>query len=501
MSRHRAGALEVRAGRQGSQFGCGAFFWLGDPVTVWRHRRFRLFWTGDTISALGGALSTVALPLLAIKTLGATPGQVGVLRSAQTLPFLLFAVPIGLLADRISRRRLLLAADALRFPLVGLIALAGAALGVRALTGLVFVVGVGTVAYEVAYLSVLPELVDGPAELPAANRAVETAHAGSGLIGPALGGVLVGALTPAGTVALDAISFGVGAALTLVNRWETVGVAPVRRRRWMAPRKRRTVVVDSAPPSTGRGRSVAAATPAVDQDGDGPERGRAASAADQDGPERDRAPSAVEQDRNEPERGRTSLLGGWTWLWRDRFVRPMTLYLAVNNLAAQAFQTALLVYLMITQHHSGVAVGLAFAASGAGFLAGAAVSPAAARRFGTGRVIIAASLLGALGIGVVAAGGFALVLAGSALAGAGPGLLNLHSIAVRQAITPPGLRGRVNAVVKTISYGSTTIGAFLGGAVAGASGPRTVIGAAAVVSALATGFPAFSAVRLLRRLE
>lgn len=95
---------------------------------MWRLRRFRLFWAGDTISAAGSALSAVAVPLLAIQTLHASDAAVGVLRAAQTLPFLLLAVPIGLLADRVSRRRLLLAADAVRFPLVAAIALTGAGL-------------------------------------------------------------------------------------------------------------------------------------------------------------------------------------------------------------------------------------------------------------------------------------------------------------------------------------------------------------------------------------
>jgi Transmembrane secretion effector len=400
-------------------------------VAVWRHRRFRLFWTGDTVSAAGGALSTVAVPLLALRTLHATDTQVGALRAAQTLPFLLLAVPIGLLADRISRRRLLLAADALRFPLVGVIALAGAALGIHLVIGLVFVAGVGAVAYEVGYLSVLPALVEGPAELPAANRAVETAHATAGLVGPAAGGALVSALTPAGVVALDAVSFGFGAVLTALNRWERAGSAP---------------------------ETVAAGA---------------------------------------PRRSRASLIAGWKWLWRDRLVRPMTLYLAVNNLAAQAFSTVLLVFLVGELHGSATAVGLALAASGAGFLAGAAVSPAAARRLGTGVVIVGASLLGAVGIAVVAAGSYLSVLAGSVLAGAGPGLLNLQSIALRQAATPGALLGRVNAAVKTVSYGSGTLGARLGGVAASASGPRTAIVAAAIVSAAATAFPAFSAVRKL----
>src|SRR4051794_26246762 len=151
---------------------------------VWRHRRFRLFWTGDTISAAGGALSTVALPLLAIETLHASGAGVGAVRAAQTLPFLLLAVPVGLLVDRVSRRRLLLIADAARFPLAAMIAVAAAlhVLPLAWLVALVLLVAAFTVLYEVTYLSVLPQLVDEPATLPRANRAVEAAHAGAALV-------------------------------------------------------------------------------------------------------------------------------------------------------------------------------------------------------------------------------------------------------------------------------------------------------------------------------
>ncbi|WP_433307204.1 MFS transporter [Actinoplanes sp. CA-030573] len=390
-------------------------------------RRFRLFWTGDTISAAGGALSAVALPLLAIETLHASDAEVGVLRAAQTLPFLLLAVPVGLLADRVSRRRLLLTADLARAPLVLAIALAGAALPVSGLVALVFLIGVGTVAYEVAYLSVLPELVDSRSSLPAANRAVESSHAAVSLIGPAVGGALVAALGAAAVVAIDAVSFAVGALFTAVNRW----------------------------PSGGSGFR--------------------------------RRPQAARE-----------LAAGWTWLWADGYVRPLTSYLAVNNLAAQAFQTALLLFVVRTLERGAAAVGFAVAATGFGFLSGALVSPGAARRFGTGRVLVIASLLGALGVALVAvSAGLPLVVAGSALAGLGSGLFNLHSIAVRQAVTPPPLLGRVNAVVKTISYGATTVGALAGGLAAAALGPRAVIGAAAVVSLGATACLLTPAVRTL----
>jgi MFS family permease len=496
---------------------------------VWRHRRFRLFWTGDTISAAGGALSTVAVPLLAVQTLDASDTALGVVRAAQTLPFLLLAVPIGLLADRVSRRRLLLTADAVRFPLAGVIAVLGAALTVGGLVALVFAIGVCTVAYEVAYLSVLPDLVDGPAELPPANRAVETAHAGASLLGPGVGGALVAALAPAGVVALDAVSFAVGATLTMVNRWERTPpdtgsprpAAPVRGA--PGPPARRPAPGPAPRPAAGS--EPAASRPAAGVSGPDdlgsmwPPGARPAagvpdlsdpgatwpSAPDPAGPgptPGDPTAPATGELRTARRRAGPALAAGWVWLWGDPFVRPMTLYLAANNVATQAFQTALLLFVLHTLGLSAAAVGFAVAASGGGFLAGAAVSPAAARRLGAGRVITAAALLGALGIATVATapdeGGFAVVLLGAALSGAGPGMLNLHSISIRQAITPPTVLGRVNAVVKTISYGATTLGALIGGVAAGAFGPRAVIAAAAVASVAAALILATSLVRRRR---
>lgn len=394
---------------------------------MWRQRRFRLFWIADTISAGGNALSTVALPLLAIETLHASGAGVGAVRAAQTLPFLLLAVPAGLLVDRVSRRRLLLIADAARFPLAATIAVA-ALLHVLTLTwlvALVLLIAMFTVLYEVTYLSVLPQLVDGPAGLPRANRAVEAAHASASLVGPGVGGVLVGALTSAGVVLLDAASFLAGAVLTAANRWPS-------------------------PAATA-----------------------------------DRQPSRPG--------------AGWTWLRHDRYVLPMTLYLAVNNLAAQAFQTALLLFVLQTLGLPAAAVGVAVAAFGAGFLLGALISPAAAGRFGIGRMVVTAAVAGAAGMTVVAAsGGLVGVLPGALVAGSGPGMLNLHSIALRQARAPGALLGRVNAVVKTISYGMTTLGALTGGVAATAIGPRPVIGLAAAGSALAALIPACSAIRTLK---
>ncbi|MBA2674769.1 MAG: MFS transporter, partial [Ramlibacter sp.] len=59
-------------------------------------------------------LSLAAVPLVAVLVLGAGPGATGTLAAVQTLPFLLLSLPLGLLADRVSRRGLILAAEGVR---------------------------------------------------------------------------------------------------------------------------------------------------------------------------------------------------------------------------------------------------------------------------------------------------------------------------------------------------------------------------------------------------
>src|SRR5690349_10826739 len=59
-------------------------------------------------------LSLAAVPLVAVLALNAGPGEIGTLAAVQTLPFLLLSIPLGLLADRVSRRTLMVWAEGLR---------------------------------------------------------------------------------------------------------------------------------------------------------------------------------------------------------------------------------------------------------------------------------------------------------------------------------------------------------------------------------------------------
>ena len=137
-------------------------------------------------------LSLAAVPMVAVLALGAGPGQIGALATAQTLPFLLLSIPFGLLADRQSRQRLMVACESLRalalLGLIGLLLFGG--LSIAALAVLGFIGAVGTVGFSVAAPALVPALVPREA-LARANGRLELARSAAFAAGPALAGALV----------------------------------------------------------------------------------------------------------------------------------------------------------------------------------------------------------------------------------------------------------------------------------------------------------------------
>jgi predicted MFS family arabinose efflux permease len=137
-------------------------------------------------------LSLAAAPIVAVLALGAGPGEIGFLATAQTLPFLLMSIPLGLLADRTSRARLMRWAEVVR--LLALLALLAAVLGGRLSIALLAVLGfigaVGTVAFSVAAPAIVPALVPREA-LAQANGRLELVRSAAFAAGPALAGALV----------------------------------------------------------------------------------------------------------------------------------------------------------------------------------------------------------------------------------------------------------------------------------------------------------------------
>ena len=150
------------------------------------------------------ALATA--PLVAVLLLGYGAAETGYLQAAQTLPFLLLSLPAGVLADRSSRRGLMVGAESLRAAsLLGILLLAASgSLDLPLLAGLGFVGAVGTVAYSVAAPAMLPTLVPRD-QLAAANRWLELARSVAFALGPAFGGAIVGWAGASGAYVLATI--------------------------------------------------------------------------------------------------------------------------------------------------------------------------------------------------------------------------------------------------------------------------------------------------------
>ena len=152
----------------------------------------RLAWS-NLAAQSAEQVALAAAPIVAVLLLGAGEGETGLLQTALTLPFVLFAIPAGLLADRLSRRWLMAGAEALRAAaLFGILAAIWfGLLNMPLLALLGFVAVCGTVVYSVAAPALVPSLVQ-PQQLPAANARIELARTVAFAAGSALGGLLVG---------------------------------------------------------------------------------------------------------------------------------------------------------------------------------------------------------------------------------------------------------------------------------------------------------------------
>ena len=152
----------------------------------------RLAWS-NLAAQSAEQIALAAAPIVAVLMLGAGEAETGLLQTALTLPFLVFAIPAGGLADRVPRRLLMAGAEAVRaVSLMALVALIQfGALTLHLMGAIGFVAVCGTIAFSVAAPSIIPALVP-PSALPVANARIELARTAAFTAGPALGGILVG---------------------------------------------------------------------------------------------------------------------------------------------------------------------------------------------------------------------------------------------------------------------------------------------------------------------
>jgi MFS family permease len=390
---------------------------------------FLRLWAASTTSALGSGLTTVATPLL-VATRSDDPLLVSAATAVSWLPWLLFALPGGVLVDRVDRRRLMLAIDWAR--VAALVLLAAALASGRAGTGLLFtvlfVVATGEVVFRSAGQALLPAVVPTALLERANGRLFGGTMLMQQMVAGPLGGFLfaVAAGLPfaanAGTYAVSALLLAmIGGSFRA--RADGDPVPPAQRRPWLR---------------------------------------------------------ALGSDVAE----------GFRWLAGQRLLRTMAVLIGLLNLTLTA-ATAVLVLLARDRLGLGsVGYGLLFTAMATGGLVGAVAGDrviAALSATWTIRI----GLLVEAGTHLVLATTHSAVLVGAVFLAFGVhgALWGMVGSSLRQRLTPPEMLGRVGSTTLFLAAGGNCVGALLGGALAGRFGltaPYWVGFVVAVVVAAAT---------------
>ena len=194
-----------------------------------RHRNYRIFFTGQLVSLAGTWMQNVALAWLVIELSG-SPLAIGALAFWRFVPFTIFGLVAGVVADRIESRKLVMATQAAAMAVS--IALAVVTLTDTATLPLVYVLaalGGIALAFDAPGRQSLTFQMVGPRELPNAVALNSGLFNGSRVIGPAIAGLVIAAVGTGICFVLNAVSFlAVLSALAIVRAEELYPVAKDR---------------------------------------------------------------------------------------------------------------------------------------------------------------------------------------------------------------------------------------------------------------------------------
>ncbi|SOD65222.1 Major Facilitator Superfamily protein [Streptomyces zhaozhouensis] len=434
-------------------------------------RPFWHLWSAATVSNLGQGASAIAFPWLA-STLTDQAFLIALVAVANRLPWLLFSLPAGALADRLDRRLLMVWMTGARAVLVGVVALLVAldAMTMPLLCGCALALGFSEVLFDNTSQVLLPSLVERR-QLDSANgRLMATQIVADDFLARPLGGLLL-ALTLAAPFAFDAVTAVLAGVLLLSLRgtFRAAATGPPTPAVPPAPS-----VVPPAPP-VGPPAPPVVPAPALSPEAEpsreadrpaGPPPGGTAPGPipGQGAPDR-AAPGRAAPGRAAPRPSmRAETREGVRWLWSHQLLRRLALSLALTNMASQG---AMVTYVLFAQEVLGLGpVGFALLSSvtGVGALAGGLLAARVVRALGRARsllllVVVQSCVFGATGLASHAW----LVGAVMSLLGFVVVLWNVVTVTIRQTLIPDRLLGRVNSVYRLLGWGTIPLGAALGG--------------------------------------
>lgn len=373
---------------------------------------FVRYWTASTTGAFGTTVSTVAIQVLVVQVLVATPAEVGVVNAARVLPYAFLGVFAGVLVDRVRRKPLLVWSNAAQA--VALLAIPGLwlvdALSLSAVAVVLFVVGALSVLEIAARQSFLPRLVPRTALL-SANARIDQGDTVALTSGPALGGGMVAVIGAPFTVLADALTCAIGAVMNARVRVEE----PSLPRRPSTPADVVSDIADGIR-FVYRHRTV--------------------------------APHAIS-----------------THIW---FVG--------NAMAVTAFAPFALREMGLGAVAYGVVLAFTGVGGLLGALvavrAGRRLGAGGAMLLG---VVVAPVAWGCTALAPPTMFGVVVLGAAQVIAGFGMGVENANSLGYRQSVTPDGMQGRMNATIRSANRTCAVIGALAGGLIAQLLGLRPAL--------------------------
>jgi predicted MFS family arabinose efflux permease len=172
-----------------------------------RNRDYMLLWSGQVVSTLGSAASSVVYPLL-ILAMTESPAAAGIAGALSHLPYLLFSLPAGALIDRWDRKRVMILCDLGRAltVLTVPVTLWLDALTIWQIYAAAFIEGSLFVFFNIAEVAALPRVVP-KAQLPQAAAQNEAAFGVANIVGPSFGTLLFQTLGRAAPFVADAVSY------------------------------------------------------------------------------------------------------------------------------------------------------------------------------------------------------------------------------------------------------------------------------------------------------
>ena len=386
-----------------------------------RQRNFRLLWIGESVSGIGNAMAVVGIPLLAVTVLRASTFAVAALTAAAYLPWLVIGLPAGAWVDRLPARPLMIGCDVISALLYASLP-AAAWIGVLTtaqVTVVALLAGAANVFFATAYQVYLPALVTA-AELVEGNAKLQGSASVATIGGRGAAGLAAQAVGDATALLFNGVSFLVSAACLLCIR-------------------------TAAPPREPTARTTTARTTTV----------------------------RTTTVRAEGTQGIRFVAG-------DPYLRPLTVYGAVANLAYTGNLALVVVFLIRVVGLGPAAVGLLMATGGVGGLLGALAAGRLARWLGTARALLLTSALGTglFGLLIPLTGTgpkVAYYVIGAAVVAAGIVVGNIIVGSFRQAYCPPEMLGRVAASMRFLAFGAIPLGALLAGGLAVALGVRDAL--------------------------